>query len=299
MSVDEPAVEIAELVIRYGQTVAVDHATFSAHRGTVSVLLGHNGAGKTSAVEAAEGYRRPFSGMVRVLGIDPHTHQRALASRMGVMLQGGGIAPGLRAGEAVSLFCAYHEARAEHPGHLLRRVGLDHRADATWRELSGGEQQRLSLALALAGRPEVVFLDEPTSGVDVQGRQMVRQVVRDLAEDGCCVVMTTHELDEAERVADRVVIVHQGRVVADGTLAELCGDTDGVRFTAPAGLDLADLGATEHAPGTYLVAGAATPDRIAALAAALATRSIALNEIGEHRRSLEDVVLALTGSTTP
>jgi ABC-2 type transport system ATP-binding protein len=184
----------------------------------VTAVLGANGAGKTSTIEVCEGYRRATSGTVRVLGLDPASDQRKLSERIGVMLQEGGIYPSARVADAVRHYCALYERGAD-PAALVDLVGLRDRAAATWRRLSGGERQRLSLALALAARPDVAFLDEPTSGVDVNGRDTIRSVVRDLSERGCAVVLATHELDEAERVADRVVIFDSGRIVADGTLA--------------------------------------------------------------------------------
>jgi ABC-2 type transport system ATP-binding protein len=293
--VSEAVVEVEGLVIRYGAVTAVDGVSMTASAGTVTVVAGPNGAGKTSTIEAAEGYRRPAGGTVRVLGLEPATEQRRLSERMGVMLQGGGIPPGMRVGEAVQLHCAYHGARGAQPRDLIELVGLGQRTRSTWRQLSGGEQQRLSLALALAGHPDVVFLDEPTSGVDVHGRQVVRLIVRELAASGCCVVLTTHELAEAERMADAVVVIDHGRVVASGSLVELCGGDDRVSFDAPAGLTLGALGAVENRPGRYEISGAATAERLAQLTAALADQGVALSSLDTGRRSLEDVVLSLTG----
>ena len=213
-----PAVSVAGLVVRFGATTAVDGVSFEAAAGQVTALLGPNGAGKTTTVETAEGYRRPDGGTVRVLGLDPVSDHSALVPRIGVMPQDGGVYPGIRVLEALRLFASYYDHPLD-PAALLSRVGLDDRAGATTRSLSGGERQRLSLALALVGRPEVAFLDEPTSGVDVGGRQVLRQVIRDLREEGVAVVLTTHELAEAEHLADHVVIVDRGRVVATGALA--------------------------------------------------------------------------------
>src|SRR5262249_39688216 len=151
--------------------------------------------------------------------LDPIRQHRQLVNRMGVMLQNGGVYPGIRAGEVAQLFCGLYGNRHE-PAELLSLVGLTGRAGTTWKQLSGGEQQRLSLALALAGEPDVVFLDEPTASVDVSGRQIVRSVIRELSSRGCCVLLTTHELDEAERLADHVVIIDRGKVAAAGSPAE-------------------------------------------------------------------------------
>ena len=297
-----PAVSVAGLVVRYGAVTAVDGVSFTAEAGQVLALLGPNGAGKTTTVETLEGYRRPDAGTVSVLGLDPVAHHGALTPRIGVMLQQGGIYPGIRPREAVALFASFYP-RPEDPDELVERMGLAPVAGSTWRRLSGGEQQRLSLALAVVGRPEVAFLDEPTAGVDPAGRQVVRQVIRDLASAGAAVVLTTHELDEAARLADQVVIVDRGRVVAAGAPAELtaAGPGDEIRFGAPPGIDLPGLSAalgarvSEPAPGEYRVAAAPTPAAVAGLTAWLAEHELPLADLRAGRQTLEDVFLRLTG----
>ena len=209
------AVEVEHLTVRYGDLVAVDDISFTAAAGHVTTVLGPNGAGKTSAIEVCEGYRRATAGTVRVLGFDPATQQRQLSKRMGVMLQEGGVYPGSGVMETVRHYASLYGNGADADA-LVEAVGLTSRSKATWRRLSGGERQRLSLALALAARPDVAFLDEPTSGVDINGRDAIRGIIRDLASNGCAVVLATHELDEAERLADRVVIIDHGSVIADG-----------------------------------------------------------------------------------
>jgi ABC-2 type transport system ATP-binding protein len=297
-----PAIEVTDLVVRYGEVTAVAGVSFAAEAGSVVALLGPNGAGKTSTVETLEGYRRPTSGSVRVLGLDPVAEHRAVVERIGVMLQSGGVYPSMTARDAVSLFASYYRSPEPVDG-LLERVGLVGAAagKTPWRRLSGGEQQRVSLALALVGRPSVVFLDEPTAGIDPAGRQVVRSVVASLKGDGVCVLLTTHELDEAERMADRIVIVDHGLVVADGTPAELRSGPDSIRFGAPAGLDVAGLAAAVGAPvvevsaGEYRVDIASTPAIVAALTAWLAERNLPLADLRAGRASLEDVFLRLTG----
>jgi ABC-2 type transport system ATP-binding protein len=295
-----PAVAIEGLVVRFGDLVAVDGVSFEAEAGEVTALLGPNGAGKTTTVETAEGYRRPDAGTVRVLGLDPVADHAALVPRIGVMPQDGGVYPGIRVGEALGLFASYYDDPLD-PGTLLAQVGMADRATSTTRSLSGGERQRLSLALALVGRPEVAFLDEPTAGVDVAGRQVVRQVIRSLRDAGVTVVLTTHELAEVEQLADRVVIVDRGRVVATGTLAELLeGGGDEIRFGAPPELDVAalagrlGLAVTEVTPGEYVAAGAPTPAAVAALTAWLAEHDLPLGDLRAGRQTLEDVFLRLT-----
>ncbi len=296
-----PAIEVKGLSVRYGDLVAVDGVDLVAEPGSVLALLGPNGAGKTSTVEALEGYRPRSSGTVSVLGLDPARHHAALTRRVGVMLQRGGVYPGMGPREALRLFASYYP-RPLDPAVLLETVGLAGVAATPWRRLSGGEQQRLSLALALVGRPEVVFLDEPTAGVDIQGRQVIRSVIAGLRDEGVCVLLTTHQLEEVERLADRVVIVDRGRVVADGTPAELvtAGAGRSIRFGAPTGIDVAGLGASlgvpvsEVGPGEYELRCAPTPAAVAALTAWLAERDLPLADLHAGRERLEDVFLRLT-----
>ncbi len=300
-SAESPAVEVADLTIRYGDHVAVDGLSFTAERGRITALLGPNGAGKTSTVETLEGYRRATSGTVRVLGLDPWSQHAELVGRIGVMLQTGGVYTGIRPPEVLRLFASYYDDPAD-PDELLERVGLADRSRSTWRSMSGGEQQRLSLALALVGKPQVAFLDEPTAGIDPAGRQLIRRIVADLRADGVAVLLTTHDLDEAEKLADRVVIIDHGHLLADATPTELMagGQGDELNFGAPGGLDVTALGArlgasvTEESPGEYRVAAPPTPATVAALTAWLAEHDLPLADLRAGRQSLEDVFLRLT-----
>lgn len=296
-----PAIEVTDLTIRYGDRTAVDGISFRAFAGRITALLGPNGAGKTSTVETLEGYRRPSAGSVRVLGFDPVADHRQLVARMGVMLQSGGVATGMRVAEALTLFSSFYDDPVD-PDELLELVGLSEHRSSTWRTLSGGEQQRLSLALALVGRPEVAFLDEPTAGVDPAGRLVIRRIITELRERGVAVLLTTHDLEEAEKLADHVVIIDRGTVLADGTPTELMRASPGdeVRFGAPPGLDIVSLGARigaavdETAPGEYVVASPATPTIIAAITAWLAEHDLPLADLRAGRQRLEDVFLRLT-----
>ncbi|MCG9477756.1 MAG: ABC transporter ATP-binding protein [Actinomycetia bacterium] len=303
-SASQPAIEVTDLTVRYGDRVAVNGLSFQAMPGQITALLGPNGAGKTSTVETLEGYRRPTSGTVRVLGLDPVADHRQLVARIGVMLQSGGVATGMRPAEALHLSASYYD-NPVNPDELLDLVGLaDHRS-STWRSMSGGEQQRLSLALALIGRPDVAFLDEPTAGIDPAGRQLIRRIISELRDRGVAVLLTTHDLEEAEKLADHVVIIDHGVVLADGTPTELmrAAQGDDVRFGAPSGLDVASLGerigavVTEASPGEYVVASAATPAMVAAITAWLAEMNLPLADLRAGRQRLEDVFLRLTADT--
>ncbi len=248
------------VVIRYGETVAVDRLSLTGHAGSVVALLGPNGAGKTSTVEALEGYRRVTAGSARVLGLDPIVDHAALVPRIGVMLQKGGVYPMLGPAQVLHLFARYYND-AEDPEALLDLVGLSDVRRTPWRRLSGGEQQRLALALALVGKPSVLFLDEPTAGVDPEGRIVVRDIIAAQRDRGICVILTTHELAEAERLADHVVIIDHGRVLAEGSPAQLAsGTADGsIRFSTRPAIDTAALAGAigegtvvnEEGPGSY------------------------------------------------
>ena len=299
------AVEVDGLIVRYGDVVAVDGARFEAAAGQITAVLGPNGAGKTTTIETLEGYRRPDGGRVSVLGLDPTRDHTALTHRIGVMLQAGGVGPGVRVLEALRHAAALYPQPLD-VGNLLERVGLTGLERRTWRQLSGGEQRRLALALALVGRPQVAFLDEPSSGVDPVGRQRIREVVAALREDGVTVLLTSHDLDEVERLADHVVILDHGRVLAAGSPASLTtGTVDEVRFGAPAGIDVADLGQHVGAPvevvgdGEYLVHAAGTPALVAALTAWLAERDLSLADLRAGRQRLEDVFLRLVADEEP
>jgi ABC-2 type transport system ATP-binding protein len=216
------AVDVQDLRRAYGPVVAVDGATWSASAGTVTAILGPNGAGKTTTVECLEGLVRPTSGGVRVLGTDPWGSTAAHRARVGVMLQDGGLATTVRPLPLLRHLASLHE----HPRDvdaLADRLGIPSFARTTVRRMSGGQRQRVALAASLVGRPDVLFLDEPTAGLDPHARLEVWDVVREEARRGACVVVTTHSFEEAERVADRVVIMAAGRVVADGTLDEVRG----------------------------------------------------------------------------
>jgi ABC-2 type transport system ATP-binding protein len=293
-----PAIEVEGLHVHYGERAAVDGITFDVEPGEVVALLGPNGAGKTTTVETLEGYRRPTSGSVRVLGLDPVTQHAALVGNIGVMLQRGGVYPVMSARRALSLFAAYYPS-PRTPAELLSLVGLDEVADTPYKRLSGGEQQRLLLALALVGRPRACFLDEPTAGVDPAGRVAVRDAIASCRDDGVAILLTSHELEEVERLAGRVVIIDHGRVLAAGTPGDVGGGEDVVRVSVDGRLDTTELGAAlgvavvEDGPGSYRLTSAASPALVAELTAYLAAGGITIGEVRVGRERLEDVFLRL------
>lgn len=301
-----PAIEVRDLTVRYDSMskAAVDGVSFRVEPGEILALLGPNGAGKTSIVETLEGYRRATSGTMSVLGFHPIDDAVQLRSRIGVMLQRNGVYLTMGPRDVVRLFADYYGTRADDPDALLERVGLADVATTPWRRLSGGEQQRLSLALALVGRPEVAFLDEPTAAIDVTARQTVRSLLREQRDGGVAIVLTTHDLDEAESLADRVVILDQGHVVAAGTPAELtrADASDGVRFSAPADIDTSGLAirlgarVDERAPGSYVAGVEPTSSHVAVITGWLAEHDLALDDLQAGRRPLEDLFVRLTQS---
>ncbi|MCC7367824.1 MAG: ABC transporter ATP-binding protein [Chloroflexi bacterium] len=305
MTVSSPAISVQGLVQRFGDRNVVDGLTFEVRRGEVFALLGPNGAGKTTTVEILEGYRSPTAGLVRVLGLDPMSDAHRLQPRIGVMLQDGGIAPAMRPLEALELFASFFAAPAD-PRELLRLIGLEDAARTRYRALSGGQKQRLSLGLALVGRPELVFLDEPTAGMDPQARRATWEIVRSLKRGGVTVLLTTHFMEEAEELADRVAIVDSGRLVAldaPSALGQAGGPPDELRFRARAGLPLARLAERlpafqidEVRPGEYRVDGPIAPDVVTAATSWLAEHDALLVELHVGRQSLEDVFLRLTAN---
>jgi ABC-2 type transport system ATP-binding protein len=301
---DAPAVEISGLVKNYGRTKAVAGLSMRAERGQVTAVLGPNGAGKTTTVEICEGYRRADGGTVRALGLDPVRDARELRSRVGVMLQSGGIPTTARAADYLKVMASFY-TRPLQPAMLLDRLGLTDSARTPFRRLSGGQQQRLSLAAAIVGRPELIFLDEPTTGLDPQARRATWDLIADLRRSGASIILTTHYLEEAERLADRVVIVDQGALVAEGTPAELTGSAGQLRFAAEPALDTSglltalppDSLAKEGPSGQYLIELPAgiDPQILATVTAWCAEQGVLAKDLRIETRTLEDVFLELTG----
>ena len=301
---NDEAIVVDNFSKSYGSQRVVDQLHFTVHRGEVFALLGPNGAGKTTTVETLEGYRRPDQGSVRVLGRDPIRQAQSLKPLIGVMLQQDGLYPALTAREILRLYAGYFR-EPQNIDALLERVGLSAAARTRCRRLSGGQKRRLALAVALVGNPSLVFLDEPTAGMDPQARLATWEIIRDLKQRGATVLLTTHLMDEAERLADRVAIIDHGRLVALDTPSQMMGvqNATTVRFVAPTGLDctqLAALPAAQRAeeirPSSYLIETEAVPALLAELTAWLRENNITLSELHVGHGSLEDLFLRLTGA---
>jgi len=300
----DEAIVVKNFTKSYGSHRVVDELQFTVQRGEIFALLGPNGAGKTTTIETLEGYRIPDQGRVRVLGLDPIRESQKLKPHIGVMLQQDGLYPGLTAREVLHLFAGYYR-QPQNIDSLLERVGLNTANKTRCRRLSGGQKRRLALAVALVGNPTLVFLDEPTSGMDPQARLATWEIVRELKQNGVTVLLTTHLMDEAERLADRIAIIDHGRLVAFDTPSGLTGAQNStvVRFIAPAGLDCTQLVALQSAhtaeeirPGSYLIETDTAPLLIAELTAWLRDQHITLTELRVGHGSLEDLFLRLTGS---
>ncbi len=307
---DDIGIHVAGLAKAYGGREVLRDVSFEVRRGEILALLGPNGAGKTTTVEIIEGYRRPDRGTVSVLGVDPARAGRAQRARVGLMLQGGGgIDPRLSAREVVGLFARFH-AEPHDPDGLLELVGLTGATARTrYRRLSGGERQRVAIALALVGRPEVAILDEPTAGMDVEGRAATREVLAGLRAEGVAVLLTSHDLTDVERVADRIGVLDRGRIVAVDSPAGLVGASTGLRFRLRRSLDDAEQAALGQSLGGIVVpdgdAAAAryrlrdaepTPRAVATLAAWCADRGLVLTDLSTAGGSLEERYLELIGS---
>ncbi|MTD90513.1 ABC transporter ATP-binding protein [Corynebacterium hiratae] len=285
----------------YGDVNAVNGLSFRANYGEILCLLGPNGAGKTTTIEMCEGFKKPTSGHIEVLGLNPARNPDAVRSRIGIMLQGGGSYSGIKVKEMLELSASYNENPLD-PEWLLDTLGLRGVAKSSYRRLSGGQQQRLSLALAIIGRPELVFLDEPTAGMDAQSRLAVWDLIRALRADGVTVILTTHLMDEAEALSDRVVIIDHGQLVASGTAASLTDSADvpQVNFDTATPVDLealrdAGIAAEALRPLHYRLTSEASPAGIAALASSLAAQNVILRNLHTSHRNLEEVFLDLTG----
>ena len=309
---DAPAIVVTELSKRYGDRTALAGLSMTVARGELVALLGPNGAGKTTTVEIVEGYRAGDGGSVQVLGEDPATGGPALRARVGLMLQGGGFDPRSRPRETLRQYGRFHRDPRD-ADELLGLVGLEEVADTPYTRLSGGEKQRLSLAVALVGRPEVAILDEPTAGMDPEARAVTRAIIADLRASGVAVLLTSHDLTEVDRLADRICILDRGQLVAAGTPAELtAGARPRLRFRLDREIGIGEIAALQAAlaaghPGASVVADqdgasysvegvAPDPGLVVALASWCASADRLIVEARTAGGTLEEAYLELVGA---
>lgn len=292
-----PAITLSNLVMRYREREVVSNLSFNVEQGEFFALLGPNGAGKTTTIETLEGYRKPFSGEVRVLGLDPVRQGDMLHRQIGVMLQEGGLYPTTKPKELLNLYSAFYSDPVP-VANLIEQVGLADNLNTPVRRLSGGQRQRLSLALALIGKPKLLFLDEPTSGLDPQSRRATWNILTKLSDEGRTIVLTTHYLEEAERLAHRVGIIDSGRLVALDEPAKLVAQSaNQFRFRAstPIALDAFPIPLEPLENGWYSIPEAATPERVRLLAEELARQDVLMTDLKAGAGTLEQAFLTLTG----
>lgn len=296
-----PVIEVENLVKRYDGKLAVDGVSFAVEKGEIFGILGPNGAGKTTIVESIEGLRVPDSGHIRVLGLDPQRDTTELRQRLGAQLQESRLPDKLKVWEALDHYSSFYRSPAKWP-ELLDRLGLAEKRDTTYSKLSGGQKQRLSIALALVGNPEIAVLDELTTGLDPQARRDTWELIEDVRAQGVTIVLVTHFMEEAERLADRLALIDSGRVVAIDTPAGLVAkvnDEQRIRFRPSAPLDDALLtelpevkSVTRNGP-QVVVTG--TGNVLHAVTSVLARRQIIGHELRVEQVSLDDAFVALTG----
>jgi ABC-2 type transport system ATP-binding protein len=290
------AAEIRGLRVRYGDVEAVRGIDLDVRRGEILALLGPNGAGKTSTIEVLEGFREAAAGTVSVLGADPWAAPRAWRERIGIVLQESSPEVGLSVRECLRLYAGYYRAPRD-VDETIALVGLEDRAGAAAAKLSGGQRRRLDVALALIGDPELIFLDEPTTGFDPAARRQAWEVVGGLRALGKTIVLTTHYMEEAERLADRIVVMARGGIVADGTPATLGGRDRAattIRFTLPPGAGAPPAGAEVDARGRVALRTERPMAALHELTGWALERGLELTDLEVRRPTLEDVYLELT-----
>ena len=291
------AITVNDLAKRYGTVVALDGVSFTVTEGEVLALLGPNGAGKTTAVEILEGYRRADRGEIDVLGYDPATGGSEFRDRIGIVLQETGIEQVLTVRETIDLYGAAYRRR-RRPDELISLVGLEEKADARIKTLSGGQRRRLDLALGLVGDPDLIFLDEPTTGFDPAARRKSWKLVEGLTALGKTILLTTHYLDEAQHLADRIVVLDGGRIVAEGT-PETLGEARPVttiRFSLTDAADLPALADTPEVVGHSVTYRTTDPTAALYRLTGWATgRGLELTGLEVTRPSLEDIYLGIVG----
>ncbi len=298
-----PIIEVHNLTKHYGPVQALRGVSFEVQEGEVFGLLGPNGAGKTSTVEILEGLRPPDGGIVSVCGLDPQTPGDAFKQEIGAVLQATALPDKLRVGEAVSMFASFYKRRRD-PAALLKRFGLEEKRNTFYSHLSGGQKQRLALAMSLVNEPRVLFLDEPTAGLDPQVRREIYTIIEELKKERKTILLTTHYIEEAEKLCDRVAIVDQGRVIAQGTPRELKQRSAGttrieLRLARPetdaALKQLEGVADCRASDGLYVVHSTRVPQTIVSLVKYLEAHGNELYSLDIAAPSLEDVFLELTG----
>jgi ABC-2 type transport system ATP-binding protein len=301
--VSAPIIEVHNLTKHYGPVQALRGVSFEVQEGEVFGLLGPNGAGKTSTVEILEGLRPPDGGIVSVCGLDPQTPGDAFKQEIGAVLQATALPDKLRVGEAVSMFASFYKRRRD-PSALLKRFGLEEKRNAFYSQLSGGQKQRLALAMSLVNEPRVLFLDEPTAGLDPQVRREIYTIIEELKKERKTILLTTHYIEEAEKLCDRVAVVDQGRVIAQGTPRELKQRSAGttrieLRLARPesdaALKQLEGVADCRASDGVYVVHSTRVPQTIVSLVKYLEANGNELFSLDIAAPSLEDVFLELTG----
>ena len=298
-----PIIEVHNLTKHYGPVQALRGVSFEVHEGEVFGLLGPNGAGKTSTVEILEGLRPPDGGIVSVCGLDPQMPGDAFKQEIGAVLQATALPDKLRVGEAISMFASFYKRRRD-PAALLKRFGLEEKRNTFYSQLSGGQKQRLALAMSLVNEPRVLFLDEPTAGLDPQVRREIYTIIEELKKERKTILLTTHYIEEAEKLCDRVAVVDQGRVIAQGTPRELKQRSAGttrieLRLARPesdaALKQLEGVADCRASDGVYVVHSTRVPQTIVSLVKYLEANGNELSSLDIAAPSLEDVFLELTG----
>ena len=293
-------IEVNNLTKRYGSHTAVDDVSFSVEEGEIFGILGPNGAGKTTTVESIAGLRKPDSGTIRVLGLDPQEDRDRLRAVVGVQLQESELPDRMTVAEAVELFASFYADPAD-PGALIDDLGLTEKRDTQYRKLSGGQKQRLSIALALVGKPRVAILDELSTGLDPQARRETWQLIASIRDRGVTVLLVTHLMEEAERLADRVAVIDGGRIVAIDTPAGIISRVNAeqeLRFRPSAPItdrlltDLPEVTRVERAGPLVVVTG--TGNLIHAVTSVLAQHQVVANDLRVEQANLDDAYLALT-----
>jgi len=301
--VSAPIIQVVNLTKHYGPVQALRGVSFEVEEGEVFGLLGPNGAGKTSTVEILEGLRPADGGIVSVCGLDPQSSGSDFKQEIGAVLQATALPDKLRVGEAISMFASFYKRRRD-PAALLKRFGLEEKRNTFYSQLSGGQKQRLALAMSLVNEPRVLFLDEPTAGLDPQVRREIYTIIEELKKERKTILLTTHYIEEAEKLCDRVAIVDQGRVVTQGTPRELKQRSAGttrieLRLARPepdAALKQLEGVADCHASdGAYIMHSTRVPATIVSLVKYLEAQGNELASLDIAAPSLEDVFLELTG----